>query len=448
MKSVAFAAALAALVGCPALSAFPALAEAPKPAAAPTPPPAPSTLLLADHLFDAMAGVLRDHQAVLVGPDGKIAAVGAADTVKTPANARRIQFPPGATLLPGLIDAHTHLLMDFDRNLGGDDPNTLLNVAQASTAKRALLGVRNGREDLLAGITTVRDLGNSGLNGDVALKGAIEAGWVQGPRIMASTRALAPIGGQFPRMIPQAQPLIEQEYVTVTGADAARAAVRQAKYDGADVIKVIVDNAYNVLALDEMKAIVEEAHRRRMKVAAHAVNELAVSTAIDAGVDSIEHAYGASDASLARMAERHIYLVPTDEATERWSSPTTPQAMRVLTLVQHRLKKAVELGVPIALGSDAYYRYPDATRGQISLEVLRSYLRAGLTPAQTLQAATINAATLLGLDAKIGSLEPGKIADIVATPGDPLKVPALVEHISFVMKAGEVVKDEMSAGRR
>jgi len=268
--------------------------------------------------------------------------------------------------------------------------------------------------------------------------------------MVVSTRALAPIGGQFGRLVPEAKPLIDQEYVVVTGADQARAAVRQARFDGADLIKVIVDNAINTLDVDEITAIVDEAHRMKMKVAAHAVSDLAIGAAITAGVDSIEHAYRASDASLARMAKQHIYLTPTDfplDGIVDRSQPADrmlPRAtlVRITQSAQKRLRKAVELSVPIAFGSDNYYGVPGATWGQVSLETLVAYVQTGIPAVQVLQAATINPATLLGLDNKIGSLEPGKVADIVAVPGNPLSDPLLLQRISFVMKAGEVVRDE------
>src|SRR5262249_53178174 len=172
-----------------------------------------------------------------------------------------------ATLLPGLVDAHTHLLQNYDFALGGDDNNMALTVAQMSPAERALLGAKMGREDLEAGITTVRDVGNSGINGDVALRDAINHGWVSGPRIVASTRALSAAGGQFGHLQHDAQALVAQEYVEIATVDDARRAVQRAMYDGADCIKVIVNTGPRVVSLEEMKAIVEEAHRVHKKVA-------------------------------------------------------------------------------------------------------------------------------------------------------------------------------------
>src|SRR5690348_9231198 len=288
----------------------------------------------------------------------RIKAVGAA--LPIPANADVIDLGD-ATLLPGLIDAHTHLLSEMDgTNLTLQDVEMLRIVATQSTAERALLGARNGREDLEAGITTVRDVGNSGVNGDVALRRAIEQGWVPGPRMIASTRALAAQGGQFGRLIPEAQNIIEQEYVTIRGAESARQAVRQALYDGASCIKVIVNGSPANVTLDEMKAIVDEAHASGVKVAAHAIGDAATRTAAEAGVDSIEHAYVVKDDVLRMMAQKHIYLVPTDgtlktfeemsfgtrPATEAERSKAEEEFGPFVTGEQERLRRAIKFGVP------------------------------------------------------------------------------------------------------
>jgi imidazolonepropionase-like amidohydrolase len=405
-----------------------------------------SILLVSDHLFDVQSGKLLDHQAVLV-THGKIEKIAPLAEMRPPPDTQRIDFPPGTTLIPGLVDAHTHLLQSFDPKLGGDDPAQVLEDAEQSTARRALLGAKNAREDLLAGITTVRDVGNSGVNGDVALKYAIRKGWVQGPRMVVSTRALAPIGGQFPRLAPEAKGLIDLEYAVITGPEQARMAVRQALYDGADCIKVIVDTDFNTLDVDEIRAIVDETHRLGKKVAAHATGELAISTAISGGVDSIEHGYHASDASLKVMAERQIYLTPTDVPidSEVFADRSGPR-QNLIDFTENnkkRLRRAVALGVPIAFGSDEYDDVTGKTRGQASLETLTSYVRSGMSPIQIIQSATINAATLLGLEKEIGSLEVGKSADIVAVAGNPLSGPLLLQRIGFVMKTGEIARNDM-----
>ncbi|HKT48111.1 MAG TPA: amidohydrolase family protein [Candidatus Acidoferrales bacterium] len=404
----------------------------------------------ASRLLDGKGETPLQHAVVLVEGE-KITAIGSA-----------IQIPPGAqiidlgdaTLLPGLIDAHTHLLSELDASKSvsqGDD--WLSIVATQSTAERALLGAKLGREDLEAGITTVRDVGNSGVNGDVALRRAFQRGWLPGPRMVISTRALAAQGGQFGRLTPAAQSLIEEEYVTLRGPESARQAVRQALYDGAGCIKVIVNGSPADVTLDEMKAIVDEAHTNHAKVAAHAIGDHATRIAAQAGVDSIEHAYVVPDDVLKIMAEKHIFLVPTDGTLKTFLDMTfgtrqPSEAERAerekeyapfVKEEQERLQRAIKFGVPIAAGSDMYLSMPHMTRGQASLLLYEAYAESGLTPMQIIHAATRDAAELLGMQDRIGTLEAGKLADIVAVPGDPTKDVRALEHARFVMKGGAVV---------
>jgi imidazolonepropionase-like amidohydrolase len=392
--------------------------------------------------------------AVIIVEGEKITAVGS-----------RLLIPQGATvidlgdatLLPGLIDSHTHLLSEMDgTNVSLQDIAMLKIVATQSTAERALLGAKLAREDLEAGITSVRDVGNSGVNGDVALRDAIDRGWLPGPRIVAATRALAAPGGQFGRLTPAAQSLIEQEYVTINGPDSARQAVRQALYDGANCIKVIVNGSPANVTLDEMKAIVDEAHLSGAKVAAHAIGEKATRIAAEAGVDSIEHAYVVSDAVLKMMAEKHIFLVPTDGTEQEYldmmfgTRQPTPDEIKAqeqwikpyVAGNRDRLQRAIKMGVPIAAGSDMYLSMPHKDRGQASLQVLAAYADEGMTPMEIIHAATSSAAELLGRQTRVGTLDVGKFADIIAVPGDPLKDVAALQHAKFVMKGGVVIKNE------
>ncbi len=406
----------------------------------------------AARLIDGKSDAVITNGVVLV-EGNKITAVGPGIVI--PSDAKTIDLGD-ATLLPGLIDVHTHLLLEMDgTNLSAQDTEMLRVVATQSTAERALLGAKHSREDLEAGITTVRDLGNSGVNGDVALRHAIDLGWLPGPRIVPSTRALAAQGGQFGRMTPEAQKLIEEEYVTIRGAESGRQAVRQALYDGAGCIKVIVNGNPASITLEEMKAIVEEAHLAGVKVAAHAIGNKATRIAAEAGVDSIEHAYTVSDDVLKMMADKHIYLVPTDGTLHTFESmqfgTRTPNAKERSDLEnmlkpyieeeQDRLKRAKKLGVPMAAGSDMYLTMPGLNRGQASLLVYEAYAEAGLTPMEIIRAATSNAADLLGMQKQIGTIEPGKLADIIAVPGDPLKDVKALEHAKFVMKGGMIVKN-------
>jgi imidazolonepropionase-like amidohydrolase len=408
--------------------------------------PPKAKLVRSARLADVRAGKVVKDRGLWVEGD-RIREVGPIEEIRghAPRGVEEIDLGD-ATILPGLIDCHTHLLQNYRRHMG-DEPNMLLTVTQLGTTRRALLGAAMAREDLEAGFTTVRDLGNSGVNGDVALRDAIQSGWVVGPRIVASTRAISAAGGQFGGLAVEAQNLIEQEYAAVSGVEEARRAVRQAIYDGADCIKVIVSTGARILSTEELKVIVEEAHRAKKKVAAHAIGGQATRLAAEAGVDSIEHAYYVPDDVLKVMAEKRIYLVPTDGLVERYVIPPIPPETakaveRFMADNRDRLRRALKLGVPIAAGSDSYYQTPGKTRGQSSLATLRAYAEAGMTPAQVLRAATVDAAELLGMADRIGSIEAGKFADLIAVAGDPLDDIAALERVTFVMKGGSILRHE------
>lgn len=273
-------------------------------------------------LLDVKTGRIIPNAVVLL-QGGTITQVGT--NLAIPAGAEVIDLG-NAFVLPGLIDAHTLLLLNYQPGTSSDETQLLATLAQGTT-RRALLGAAMAREYLQAGITTVRDLGNSGVGGDVALREAIEKGWDVGPRILASTRALSAAGGQLGTLGSEVQSLVAQEYVAVSGPEEAHRAVRQAIYDGADCIKVIVNTGPRLMSLDELKIIVAEAHRVGKSVAAHAIGNDATRLAAEAGVNSIEHAYEIPDDVLKIMAAKKIYLVPTDFPAEGYLA-TLPASRR------------------------------------------------------------------------------------------------------------------------
>lgn len=408
-------------------------------------------------MLDVRSGKIISHAVVVIEAD-RIKAAGT-----------DIAIPPGArlldlgdvTLLPGLIDAHTHLLMGYPagkpESLGGATLREIQRrTALGPTVNKVLVGAATAREDLEAGFTTVRDLGSSGVNGDVALRDAINFGWVPGPRMVVSTRAIT---------IPSGEPAgstTEPQIVFVTNADDARRAVQQAVQAGADCIKVLVNSGRQVMSLELLLPIVDEAHRSGRKVAAHAVGEQATRIAAQAGVDSIEHAYAhfgqavgvaaLPDDVLTLMAEKGIFLVPTDlplADVMDISYHDQPQDERARTEMRigpymeqdrARLRRAIQAGVRIAAGSDAYMFRPGKTRGEESRLMFPAYAEAGMSPLEIIRAATVNGAELLGLSDRVGSIREGALADIIAVKGDPLKDVTVLERVAFVMKSGRVYK--------
>ncbi len=420
--------------------------------------PGKVVLIEAGRVFDARAGAYLTRQGILVENE-RIKELGDLPTVRdhAPKDAVAIDLG-GATLLPGLIDCHAHLLAGMSFRQATDA--LTLAVTQMSPSQRALLGARHAREDLEAGITTVRMVGHSGINGDSALRDAINAGWIPGPRIQAATRKLAPPGGQaLPLHSVIATQITDQEFRIVAGADDARRAVREALHEGADVIKVVVGDQPPRLGPDEVKAIVNEAHRSKIKVAVHASTADAIALAIEAGADSIEHAEEASDEQLRAMRDKAIFLGATEWTRQAFFGPLE-KIFKISPVEQagfdayyksysekstRRLRSAMKLGVKIAAGSDMWFQYPDKTRGEATVMAMTSGLHGeGMAPADIIRAMTVSAAELLGWQDRVGAIEPKKFADLIAVAGDPLQDISELERVKFVMKGGHVVKNELS----
>ena len=401
-------------------------------------PAAPQkTYIHAGHLLDTKSGKMMDNVLVTIEGD-KIASVGSGSA---PAGANVINLP-NATLLPGLIDAHTHLT---------GDPNFGYQELAISIPKEALIGAKNARITLEAGFTTVRNVGAAGYT-DVALRDAINEGMVPGPRMMVSGPPLSITGGHCD------QNLLPYEYHakadgTADGVEQVQQKVREIIKYGADVIKICAtggvlskgdDPRASQYTLEEMKAIVADAHRLGRKVAAHAHGTQGIIWATEAGVDSIEHGTYIDDEGIKVMKEHGTYLVPTqylgDWMRENAAKIGLPamyaEKMKAVTSVSRQnLRHAFESGVKVAFGTDAAV-YPHG----LNAHEFAVYVQMGLTPLQAIQTATVNAADLLGWSDRIGTLEPGKFADIVAVDGDPTRDVTLLQHPVFVMKGGTVYK--------
>jgi imidazolonepropionase-like amidohydrolase len=396
----------------------------------------------AGHVLDVKTGKLLTDQIVVV-ENGKIVSSGAMSSVTIPDGATRIDLP-GATLLPGLIDAHTHLTMD---------PQFGYEQLAISNVRSALIGAKNARLTLMAGFTTVRNVGAAGF-ADVALRDAINAGDVPGPRMLVSGPALGITGGHCDNnMLPPSYHDVAEG--VADGVEAVQHKVRENIKYGADLIKICAtggvlsfgDNPQSSqYTIEEMKAIVADAHRLGRKVAAHAHGAEGIRWASEAGVDSIEHGSYIDDAAIAVMKEHGTYLVPTLylgdwmlENAERTHlpAPLLAKGREVIPVARKNIAHAFASGVKVAFGTDSAV-YPHG----LNAREFAVMVKLGLTPLQAIQAATINAADLLGWSGKVGTLDSGAWADIIAVNGDPLKDVTTLERVTFVMKGGAVVRND------
>jgi len=402
---------------------------------------APKTVVIrAGRVLDVKTGKTLTNQTIVIQGD-RIASIGA--DAQVPAGATVINLP-NATVLPGLIDAHTHITFN---------PNFGYSWLAISVPREALIGAKNARLTLEAGFTTVRNVGAKGY-ADVALRDAINAGDVPGPRMLVSGPALSITGGHCDNN------LLPFDYHATSdgvadGVEAVQHRTREIIKYGADLIKVCAtggvlskgDNPqHSQYTLEEMKAIVADAHRLGRKVAAHAHGAQGILWASEAGVDSIEHGSYIDDAAIAEMKKNGTYLVPTlylmdwfFENAERIGTPPDliAKGKEVMPAARKNVARAFAAGVKVGFGTDAAV-YPHG----LNAHEFAVMVKLGLTPLQAIQAATINDADLLGWSDKVGTIEPGKFADIVAVDGDPLQDVTTLERVKFVMKGGEVVKNQ------
>jgi imidazolonepropionase-like amidohydrolase len=414
-------------------------------------------VLKAARLFDGKSNALVTPGVVVV-TDGKIAAAGTSATA--PAGAEVIDLGD-ATLLPGFIDAHTHLTMAYSE----DYKQNRLDDLQKTIAERALDASVNARVTLMAGVTTVRDVGSSDYL-DVGLRNAIRSGKVPGPRMLVTVHALGATGGHCDFSQGFREGIFGHESGplegVVNGADQARYAVRLDHKYGADIIKVCAtggvlsptdDVDTPQLTQEELNAIVDEAHALRRKTAAHAHGAEGAKRAIRAGIDSIEHGTFLDDEALDMMKQRGTFLVPTLMATQGIQEQIDKgiyippailaKAKTAIASIHQTFQRALAKGVKIGLGTDAAV-YPHGR----NVEEFHQMADLGMKPIDALKAGTSMDAELLGLADKIGTLEAGKIADVVAVPGDPVQNIRQTEHVFFVMKEGVIYRNDRGGAAR
>jgi imidazolonepropionase-like amidohydrolase len=409
------------------------------------------TLIIAGKLFDSETGEFLTGKAIIVSENKILRVISKTELTETEKNEYTVVDLSNFVVMPGLIDAHTHLLnketiIPKNEFSGLDMMKTL---TMEGDAYRAIYGAVRAKAYLEAGITAVQDLGNSGEFADIALRKAIREDLVAGPRMRCAGKGLASEGGQMPDVIYKHRDIVNDEYRIIIGKDDAVQAVRENITQGADVIKIYSNNTPNrtALSLEEIQAIVKEAHRYGVRVTAHATDNQAVYNAVTGGVDGIEHAYDVADSTLELMAKKGVVMVPTDgdsltfmqyaKLIDPNNKALEKNIMEYRKILGARLRRAIQKGVTIVTGSDDYldFKMPFS---EPSKRTLIGYFESGMTIVDILKASTVNASKQLNWGHAIGAIKPGYYADIIAVDNDLDKNINAIMNIHFVMKNGKV----------
>lgn len=389
--------------------------------------PAQVTAIKAGRLVDTAAGTVSAAQTILV-EKGLITAIGS--NVAIPPGAKVIDLTQ-SVVLPGLFDMHTHLCMDVNQRRDNGS-NYYFTTLLDPDSFRSIQGVMNARTMLESGFTTVRDIGNEGNYACSSLRRAVERGMVPGPTIWNAGRIIAPYGGQF-QMQQDKPKLGEPEYFYADTRDEMVKGIRENIHYGALVIKIVVDDQQYIYSVEDIKFMIDEAGRAGLKLAAHCWTRQGAHNAAAAGVASIEHGFDMTDEDLQLAKRNGVVLVGTDYLA--LASNPRDHAQWV-----DRLKRAYRIGVTMAYGTDVILEHEGQTRGTEAISGIDPWVEAGIPAKALLQAMTINAARLLGVEARRGTLAKGMAADIIAVPENPLDNVNTLKKVSFVMKNGQVIK--------
>lgn len=406
------------------------------------------TFIITGSFYDSEQNVILKDQIIHV-ENNKILNIG--EDIKIPDSAKVIDLS-NYTVLPGFIDAHTHVL--FDQKPQDDFAvHSISTLVLESQALRTLRGAKRAQTYLDVGITSIKDLGNSGEFLDVALRDAINEGTIDGPRIFAAGQIMSSSGGQIYGVQSEHKDLVDLEYRIIKSSSEAINAVREHINQGVDVIKICADNLPNNtrLTFDEIRSITETAHNYGLTVTAHSISNRSALEAIKAGVDGIEHGFFLPDSTLNLMAENNVFLVPTENSRKYMNRyyeivGSSPEELTwidgYMSDMKERLTKAIDLGVTIVAGSDNYTDI-GVSRGVSSQDMFRTYYEAGMKPLNILQSATYLSAKSLKKQNEIGVLKSGAFADIIAIEGNIEKnFVESIENVKFVMKNGKVYKDD------
>jgi imidazolonepropionase-like amidohydrolase len=392
----------------------------------------------AGHLINPADGTVSQNQTILI-QNGKITAIGAG--LKVPEGAQVVDLP-NEWVMPGLVDAHTHITMNLPPALPGESywENYLL---RESTAFRTARGLHNAELLLNAGFTALRDVGNAGDYADTAVREAIEKGWFAGPTMINSGKIIGPFGGQSHGYSPEQGRFWAYEYIDADNPAEIRKAVRQNIYYGAKVIKLVADNSSFHYSEEDIRAAVDEAHRAGLAVAVHVTADQAARDVINGGADSVEHGYYLTPDVLKLMKEKGTYLVGTDFPLEHmaaFGSIADLDAQKTADSIVRRLTNAYKIGVKMAFGSDVVAELPGENRADMVFDFLRVWKKAGVPNADILRDWTLNGYDLLRIADQRGAIAVGKAADMIAIPGNPLDNIELLRKVNFVMKDGKVIR--------